>query len=366
MKAKTALVVGGTGPTGPYIVNGLRERGYTVAILHRGNHEIDEIPADVEHIHIDPHFLETLTPALAGREFDLCIATYGRIRFISEVMAGKTGRFISAGGMTYRAAADPALVFPRGGASPFYESDPQPTEEQSRFFYMIGETERHVLAQHPNATILRYPYVYGAYQVAPREWSIIRRILDGRKALLLPDGGMGLLMHGYAANVAAAVLAAVDNPERSAGQAYNCGDERQFTLAQLVEIIADEMDVEVETVAIPSHLPGPGRLLLRYNRSEHLLTDIQKIRVDLDYKDVVDPEHAIRETTRWYLNNRPEPGGHIERTIADPFNYDLEDRLIHILQESEARLRAEGLDDVQRHHAYAHPKRPGEVDHRGR
>ena len=47
----TALVVGGTGPTGPHIVNGLLERGYQVAILHTGAHESDEIPASVEHIH---------------------------------------------------------------------------------------------------------------------------------------------------------------------------------------------------------------------------------------------------------------------------------------------------------------------------
>jgi hypothetical protein len=39
-----ALVIGGTGPTGPFIVNGLRARGYATAILHRGTHEIDEIP----------------------------------------------------------------------------------------------------------------------------------------------------------------------------------------------------------------------------------------------------------------------------------------------------------------------------------
>ena len=39
-----ALVVGGTGPTGPFIVNGLLERGYEVAIFHRGTHEVAEIP----------------------------------------------------------------------------------------------------------------------------------------------------------------------------------------------------------------------------------------------------------------------------------------------------------------------------------
>ena len=89
-----ALVVGGTGPTGPYIVNGLLERGYDVAIFHRGTHEIDEIPPEVEHIHGDPHFLETIEESLDGRTFDIAIATYGRIRFLAQALVGKVGRFI--------------------------------------------------------------------------------------------------------------------------------------------------------------------------------------------------------------------------------------------------------------------------------
>ena len=36
-----ALVLGGTGPTGPYIVNGLLERGYRVTIMHGGFHEVE-------------------------------------------------------------------------------------------------------------------------------------------------------------------------------------------------------------------------------------------------------------------------------------------------------------------------------------
>jgi nucleoside-diphosphate-sugar epimerase len=42
-----ALVVGGTGPTGPFIVNGLLQRGYKVTIFHRGTHEIPEITPEV-------------------------------------------------------------------------------------------------------------------------------------------------------------------------------------------------------------------------------------------------------------------------------------------------------------------------------
>ncbi|HEY2107574.1 MAG TPA: NAD-dependent epimerase/dehydratase family protein, partial [Candidatus Binataceae bacterium] len=219
-----ALVVGGTGPTGPFLVNGLLQRGYAVTILHRGTHEIPEIGPEVEHIHADPHFRETLDEALAHRSFDLVLATYGRIRFVAEATVGKTGRFISIGGVPcYRGFYHTSANFPPGMPVPIPEDAPLcDNEAEERFGYLIATTEQEVMRCHRNAAIFRYPYVYGPYQLVPREWSIIRRILDRRKFILLPDNGLALMSHGYAENLAHAVLLAVDQPQASAGQAYNC------------------------------------------------------------------------------------------------------------------------------------------------
>ena len=71
----TALVVGGTGPTGPFIVNGLLKRGYEVTVLHGGFHEA-EFDEPVEHIHTDPHFKETLEEGVGNRGWwDLIVFT---------------------------------------------------------------------------------------------------------------------------------------------------------------------------------------------------------------------------------------------------------------------------------------------------
>ena len=58
-----ALVIGGTGPTGHFIVNGLIARGFDVTILHTGRHEVDEIPPSVEHIHTNPFKPENISTA---------------------------------------------------------------------------------------------------------------------------------------------------------------------------------------------------------------------------------------------------------------------------------------------------------------
>ena len=223
-----ALVVGGTGPTGHFLVNGLIERGYEVAMFHRGTHEIPETPAEVEHIHGDPHFRETIDEALAGRTFDLAVVTYGRIRFLAEALVGKIGRFVGVGGVvSYRGYMDPYALFPPGLKTAVSEEAPVvDSEEELRFAYLIAQTEQAVLDCHPSAAYFRYPYVYGPHQLIPREWCIIRRILDKRPHLIVADGGLTLSTHGYAANLAHSLLLAVDQPDASAGQLYNCGTRR--------------------------------------------------------------------------------------------------------------------------------------------
>src|ERR1700749_4049846 len=110
-----ALVIGGTGPTGHLIVNGLLDRGYSVAMLHTGRHELDEIPSSVEHIHTDPFDADSFRNALGARTFDITIAAYGRLRRIAEIMAGHTDRFISIGGVpAYRGYMNPGVMHPIG------------------------------------------------------------------------------------------------------------------------------------------------------------------------------------------------------------------------------------------------------------
>jgi hypothetical protein len=57
--------VGGTGPTGPGIVNGLLRRGYEVTIPHRGTHEVS-FDGDVSPIHQDPNFADALPASGPG------------------------------------------------------------------------------------------------------------------------------------------------------------------------------------------------------------------------------------------------------------------------------------------------------------
>lgn len=352
------LVIGGTGPTGPFIVEGLVQRGHQVTVLHRGQHEAPLPP--IEHLHVDPHFPETLAQGLADRRFDLAVVTYGRTRHIARLLRGRVDRLIAIGGMPYAAFVH-GLKDPPGPPVPVAEDEPLVTEEAvNKFIYLMTITEQAVMEGHHEghyaATILRYPLIYSPRELAPREWSIVRRLLDGRPAILVPDDGLKLLSRGYAQNMAHAVLLAVDHPDAAAGKIYNVRDERMFTLREWVWGIAQAMGKSCEIVSIPFELARPTRAYA--GRAHHEALDISRIQADLGYRDVVSAEEALRRAVHWLLDNPPERGGDTEARLNDPFDYDLEDWLLQRYQRFVRETRQALSGGFTWRHPYDHPKDP--------
>jgi nucleoside-diphosphate-sugar epimerase len=369
-----ALVVGGTGPTGPFLVQGLLERGYEVAILHRGTHEVDTIPPQVEHIHADPHFRETLDAALRHRSFDLVLATYGRLRFVAEACIGKTPRFIGVGGTPgYRGLLVPEANYPSGLPVPTPEDSALVQREaETRFGYLIALTEKTVMQGHCDghyrATMFRYPSVYGPQHLSGAVWSVLRRILDRRPHIILPDGGLTLLTRGYAPNMAHAVLLAVDQPEVAGGQVYNCGDEQFLTLRQWVEVISRTVNYDWEIIGLPDAVAHPARHFIPFQgTSHHQVMDLTKIKTELGYHDLVPIGEALPTTVKWLSENPPDANSEAAHRRRDPLDYAAEDELVALFKESLRRMQAVAFEQPPVSHVYPHPKNPNlPRDHRQR
>jgi nucleoside-diphosphate-sugar epimerase len=335
-----ALVIGGTGPSGPFVVRGLVERGFETTILHSGRHEPAEIPKEVEHIHTDAFDPEKMRAALGRREFDVGIATYGRLRRNAEILAGRVGHFLSVGGFpVYRGYMNAEAFVPPGMPVPTREDAPQVADPAlDEKGYRVARTEDFVFEAQPEATHFRYPWVYGPRQPAPREWLIVRRILDGRAHLILPDGGLSLSHFGYVENLAHALLLAVDRPEKAKGEIYNCGDQEVLSLRQVVDTIAGALDHDWEIVSMPWEMATPARPLVAQPWTAHRIVSLAKIESELGYRDVVPPREAVVRTARWLAEHRPEPGGLEEMVLQDPFDYAAEDALIARYREAMARV----------------------------
>src|ERR1700752_4506319 len=118
------LVIGGSGSTGVPVLEGLLRRGHDVTMLHRGVHEPDGLP-DVPHIHADPHFLDTLTEAIGGTQYDAVLAMYGRVATTALVLSGQCWHMISIGCVpAYRGGLQAAKIHPYGMAINAHEDGP--------------------------------------------------------------------------------------------------------------------------------------------------------------------------------------------------------------------------------------------------
>ena len=336
------LVIGGTGPTGPHIVNGLLSRGHEVVILHRGTHETDAIPSEVEHIHTDVRAGAAVADALAGRHFDTAVVTYGRTREIVAALVGAVDRVVTIGGFpAYRGYWDASGLDPVGLPVPVREDAPKVTSDREGVkAARVLETERVVFEMFPSATHLRYPILYGPHQPVPREWCIVRRILDSRPFIVLPDGGLTLNTYAYTENAAHAVLLAVEQAEAAAGRIYNVADEQCLTLRQVVDVIAAALGHEWDVIEMPYELALPARPLVMGPHGTHRVMSCDAIRHELGYRDVVAPAEALARTARWYVEHPCTPGGVEEMIMQDPFDYAAEDQLVEAWRSAVASVRA--------------------------
>lgn len=371
---KTALLVGGTAATGVTIAAELRRLGYTVTIYHTGRHELPELD-DLEHIHGDPHFRDSITHDLAHRQWDVTVATYGRIRYLADALRGRTGHFVSISGMP---AVGPMAGLPLTEEAPY--EDPACAPAGLRMLLpKIIETEQAILEAGQRgdftSTIVRYPYVYGPHSIVPMEWHVIRRVLDKRPRWPIPAGGLAVRGRCASLNAAHMIGRILERRSIAAGQIYHAADSRQYTLREWIEIVAGVMGHRFEFVDIPSSIVpltssampmageftwarspdvAEGRLRLE------VLTN-QKAREELGYEDVTSPEAWIAKTVEYWLSHPPLVDGESGRLKPEEFDYPSEDALLAYWDGVTRNAPTFGVS-LSRGHAYAHPKAPQTTD----
>lgn len=364
---KTALLVGGTAATGVAIAAELEARGFQVTIYHRGEHEVDEIN-HLEHIHGDPHDPLSIEEDLAGRRWDVTVATYGRIRHVAHFLRGRTGQFVSISGMP---------VVSRAEGIPITEAHPYETlvgapAGLKGLLPKIIETEQAVLACDAAgdfaATVVRYPYVYGPHSIVPMEWHVIRRILDSRKTWILQGAGLALQGRCAAPNAARVVGLVLDKPEVAGGQVYHAADTRQFTQREWITMVACAMDYRFDFVDIPSSVsplgwsavPMAGEYTWAPSPEtqagilRHAVVSNEKARTELGYEDVVEPAAWIRRTVAYWLANPPTIDGKAGRFLPAEFDYAAEDALLAFWRGVLAQARPHGVQ-LLKSHPYDHP-----------
>jgi nucleoside-diphosphate-sugar epimerase len=171
-------------------------------------------------------------------------------------------------------------------------------------------------------TILRFPMVYGPRDRQHRLFEYLKRMDDGRPAILLDEGMANWRWtKGYVENLATAVLLAVTQ-KRAAGRIYNVGEQDTLTWAEWVRAIGHMAGWDGEVVAVPkTHLPQ--KLVSDENTDQHLVVDTTRIREELGYREHIPREEALRQTVAWQRAHPPD------KVDPDRFDYAAEDAVLN-------------------------------------
>jgi nucleoside-diphosphate-sugar epimerase len=314
--------------------------GHSVAVFHRGNTQVD-LPAD--HILGNRSDLATCRPR-ADVVIDLILSSGAQAEALMAAFRGLVRRVVVASSIdVYRACG--VLHGSEEGPPepvPLTEDSPLRTKLQAyppaqvkmlqNVFGWVDDNydkipvERAVLGD-PElpGTVLRLPMIYGPGDRLCRFHPILKRIDDGRRAILFEEGcAAWRAPRGYVENVAAALaLAAVS--ERAAGRGYNVAERPTFSELEWARRIAAAAGWDGEFAVLPKNRT-PAHLLFPGNTAQHWDADSTRIREELGWREIVPLDRAIERTIAWA---RAHPPGEFN---PHKFDYVAEDAALRARQ----------------------------------
>jgi nucleoside-diphosphate-sugar epimerase len=318
------LVIGGTLFIGRFLVEELVKRGHHVTVLHRKpKHEFGR---RVENLMADRNDADSLREALLGRRF---AAVYDNVydweRGTSATDVENTIRVVGERVSRYIFLSSVAAY---GDGLNHKESDPlAPDFHPDAYTRNKATTERMLFRMHRRdgfpVVTFRPPFVYGPGNPYYREAFFWDRLRAGRP-VIIPGDGYRLMQFVYVHDLVAAMVNALEEP-RAVGEAFNIGDSKPVTQAELVDILARVAGVEPRAVRVPRDViqqSGGGVMSPPYYFGEYY--DLPPIteymgKVARVLKVRTTPfETGLKETFRWYLKNHKAPAA----------DFSFEDRLI--------------------------------------
>jgi nucleoside-diphosphate-sugar epimerase len=319
------LFLGGTSFTGPHAVRELVEDGHEVTVFHRGETEA-ELPAEVRHVHGDvsrfgEHVagLRELRPEVVVDLLAFLPHEGARVRAFAGV--ARRGVLVSSADV-YRAYGRLRRTEP-GPPEPTPLAEDAPLREVvvDETYDKVGvEREARADPAFP-VTVLRYPAVHGPGDAQHRLAAYVRRMDDGRPAILLQEGhDAWRWARGYCEDVGHALALAVRS-EEAAGRTYNVAGPRALDGRTWLQAVADAAGWSGEIAVVPGALM-PDSLRLDADFAQHYDLDTTRIRAELGYAEVVDERTALERTVAW--ERAHPPAG------EDP-DYALEDEVLAAL-----------------------------------
>ena len=328
-----AVVLGGTGATGLAVARRLLAAGWEVALTGR---DPARMPVDAEHA--GARFVrgeredEAHLHAVLADDLDLVVdcvcytAAHARQllpfarRAGSTVMISSKAVYVDAAGN--HSNSDVAPRFER----PIRESQPTMApgdgDYSSREGYGANKVaaEQVLLESGAPVTVLRPSKIHGRGARRPREWVFVKRVLDGRPAVLLANRGASVDHTTAAANIAALVETVSARP---GARVLNSADPDAPSALEIARTIARQLHHRWEEVLLGEDAPE-GLGSTPWDAPHPIVLDTTAAE-ELGYAPAGDYAATVADEVRW-LASGAHPSE--DEFFASFFDYGAEDRLL--------------------------------------
>lgn len=245
----TALVIGGNGQIGVPAAAALARDGWQVRVMHRGS---APLAPELVQLGVGEHRGDRgdddAVAAAVGDGVDVvldCVAYHGgdaaqvlahHDRLASAVVISSAAVYADAAGRTLGDDTVPDL--------PVGVREDQVTVPPGRGGYAVekAELEQTWLAGDVPVTVLRPGAIHGPRAQNPREWFAVKRVLDGRRDVVLAFGGGSRFHTSAVANIAELVRLAARQPGR---RVLNAVDPQAPSSAEIVRAVYETLGHDV-------------------------------------------------------------------------------------------------------------------------
>jgi nucleoside-diphosphate-sugar epimerase len=328
------LVIGGSGFIGKYVVSELANRGHEIGVLGRGHASSSAahmIVGDRNRLGDSRDAIREFAPEVV---IDMITGSGTQARALVDVVGGLVRRTIVLSSMdVYRAVGvvhgsepgplEPLPLTERSALRTTAQTYPpaQIATLQAVFGWFDDEYNKvpvEATVRTLDATVLRLPMVYGPGDRLRRLYPVVKRIIDGRRALVFSESLAAWRgSRGYVEDVARAIALAATS-DAAIGRTYNIAELDAPSELEWARLVAARMQWDGEFVVLPdvqtpAHLRRPG------NAAQHWIADSTRIRDELGYAEVVTRDEAIDRTIAW---ERETPPGSF---MPHAFDYAAED-----------------------------------------
>jgi nucleoside-diphosphate-sugar epimerase len=307
------LVLGGTRFIGLALVEELLGAGHVVGVVHRGEHEPDDLPPTVEHIHTARRDLGAHREAIARFAPDAAVDLAAMTAAAAEAALAALDPAVTLVAVStiesYRVfdsiyAGTVTDAVPLAEDAPLREG-PYPAPEQAvsqGWDYEAGSYDKLAVERlylERGATVCRLPLVYGPRDYKRREEFVLARVRAGRERIPVGPGTF-LTSRGYAPELARGLRLAA---ERGPGGVFNLAESASPPVGLWAREILAAAGSSAELVRVPEDLL-PADMGLTGEIPQPWLVDAGKAAGELGWVHA-DWRECVGRSVRWHLEHPP-------------------------------------------------------------